>query len=139
MTAKAYQQYFETRIQTASPGHLVVMLYDGLLRFLKQTRRGLEQGDADTARMAADRAAAILQELVATLNLETGEIAANLLLLYEFSLTRLLQAQLKREPEMLDAAIQALETLRDAWHQIAVSAAPTQSQTPAATPAAAIL
>lgn len=139
MAAKPYEQYRETQIQTASPGHLLIMLYDGLLRFLKQTRRSIEQGDADAARTAAERAAAILEELVATLNLDAGEIASNLLLLYEFSLTRLLLAQLKGEPELLDGAIQALETLRDAWYQVTTSAGSAQPLTPAVTPAAAAL
>lgn len=94
------------------------MLYDGAIRFLRLGQRALDAGDRDEANRMIGRAAAIFQELMATLNPDAGELSGQLWALYEFSLTQLLQAQLKGDPGLLDAPIQVLATLKGAWEQI---------------------
>ena len=118
MVIRPYQQYFETQVQTATPGQLVLMLYDGAIRFARLGQRALEVGDRDEANRVIRRATAIVQELMATLNPDAGELAGQLWSLYEFALTQLLQAQLKADPAPLDSSILVLVTLKEAWEQV---------------------
>lgn len=116
--ARARGQYLETKVMTASPVALVLMLYDGELRFLRQMKQCLEVKDAAGAAEAQTRALAIVQELIGTLNPDVGEISVNLLRLYEFCLTTTLQAALRESPAILDGPLGVFATLREAWQQI---------------------
>lgn len=127
MIAKPYQQYRETRVQTANPAQLVVMLYEGLLLFLKQGRKALAAKDVAAAHAALHRAVDILEYLAGTLNMDAGEIARNLLGLYEFSLSRLLQADLQGDPALVDEVIRVIEPLSDAWRQMTAGGAASRA------------
>ncbi|MHB9143837.1 MAG: flagellar export chaperone FliS [Symbiobacteriia bacterium] len=118
MVTRPYQQYFETQVQTATPGQLVLMLYDGAVRFTRLGQRALVAGDREEANRVIGRATAILQELMATLNPDAGDLAGQFWSLYEFTLTRLLQAQLRADPTLLDSPILVLVTLKEAWEQV---------------------
>lgn len=123
MASTPYQQYLETNVNTAPPGQLVVMLYDALLTSLRLTQQAMLQGEVASAERSRQKAIAILEELMSTLNLDAGEIANNLLSLYEFSLQQILQSQLKGEPNLMDGPILVLSTLREAWASLATAAA----------------
>lgn len=122
MATSPYQQYFATQVQTATPAQLVIMLYDGAVRFMRLGQRALEAEDREEANRVIGRAAAIVQELMATLNPDAGEVAGHLWALYEFSLSRLLQTQLKGDATLLDAPIHVFLTLREGWEQITLKA-----------------
>ena len=115
-TSAAYRQ---SAVLTASPARLVVMLYDGLGRFLGQAERALEDGDIPTANERMQRAEAILDELTATLNPEAGEVAGNLRELYAFCHRHLMQARVRRDPGHVRQVASVLETLRSAWAEVA--------------------
>ena len=114
----AYQQQ---SILTATPGKLVVMLYDGAVRFLKQAAAAMRDERRAQADERLRRADAIIEELQLTLDLEAGEIASNLQGIYVFSRRHLNEARVERDPEKIDQVAGMLSELRGSWAQIAGS------------------
>lgn len=113
-----YQFYQKTQIETASPLHLVVMLYDGAIRFINQGKLAIINKNINQANESLKRAQDIVDELTVTLDPGAGEIAVNLARLYEFVNYRLIQANIKKDPEMLNEALNILMTLRSAWVEL---------------------
>jgi flagellar secretion chaperone FliS len=114
----AYQQQ---SILTATPGKLVVMLYDGAVRFLKQAAAAMRDERRAQADERLRRADAIIEELQLTLDLEAGEIASNLQGIYVFSRRHLNEARVERDPEKVEQVAGLLSELRGSWAQIAGS------------------
>jgi flagellar protein FliS len=109
----AYQQQ---AILTAPPGRLVVMLYDGCLRFLHQSAHALREGDRTLSLSRMRRAEAIIDELTVTLDHERGgQIASRLHGIYVFCRRHLLEAWRESDPEKIDQVIGLLGELREAW------------------------
>ena len=115
----APQAYKESAVLTAPPERLVVMLYDGIRRFLFQAAAAMREGNAELTNNRLQRAEAIIDELNNTLDMSAGEVAERLRALYVFSKRHLMQARLKRSPEMIEEVSQLLDTVGDAWRQIA--------------------
>ncbi len=114
------RKYEEVAISTQDRGRLVVMLYDGAIRFLRQAVAALEQGDYIRKGRAISRAQDIIVELNAVLDMENGrEIAANLRQLYLFMWKYLNQANLKKDPDMIRKVIGLLEELNRGWNAVA--------------------
>ena len=117
--ASAQQAYTESSVLTAPPEKLVVMLYDGAIRFLNVGAVAMRGGDFVQARERVRRAEAIIDELNYSLDMTQGEIAVRLRSIYIFSKKHLLQANLQRDPEALDTVVKLLGELREAWESIA--------------------
>lgn len=115
MIANPYQQYQESQLETASQGKLLLMLYDGAIRFLTQAQQAMEQKKWQDAHNYILRAEDIITELMACLKMDVGEVAQNLYRLYEYFNWRLIQANIKRSPEMLVEVQTRLRELREAW------------------------
>lgn len=115
MLANPYQSYQAAQMETASPGKLLLMLYDGALRFLTQAQQAMEQKNWQDAHNFILRAEDIITELMSTLKLDMGPIPQNLYRLYEYMNWRLLQANIKRNPEGLIEVQERLRELREAW------------------------
>jgi flagellar protein FliS len=112
--------YRENAVMTASPAQLVVMLYDGAARFLKQAEVvGSESawGDAGERMTRADR---IIDELLVTLDMEQGgEIATQLQAIYIFCKRLLIEARLEKDVEKIKQTAKLLGELRESWAQLA--------------------
>jgi len=118
------QAYREASVMTASPEQLVVMLYDGAGRFLRQAEGAMTGGGTWLqASEKLSRAEAIIDELLATLDMEAGEIAERLQAIYVFCKTRLIEARLERDAGRIDQVARLLAELRDAWATIEPPAA----------------
>jgi flagellar secretion chaperone FliS len=115
----APQAYKESAVLTAPPERLVVMLYDGIRRFLYQATIAMREGNVELTNNRLQRAEAIIDELNNTLDMSAGEVAERLRALYVFSKRHLMQARLKRSPEMIEEVSRLLDTVGDAWRQIA--------------------
>lgn len=120
---KAWQSYRQVATQTASPGQVVLMLYNGIIRFLEQARLGFGMDDPKEFNEAINnniqRAQAIINEMNLSLNLaEGGEFAQKMRGLYDY-FDRLLQdANIsKTEPPILEV-INRVTVLRDAWSEM---------------------
>ena len=121
-TASHSAAYRQQSILTATPGQLVVMLYDGCLRFLHQAAHAMRGGDMAESNARLIRAEAIIDELHATLDLEQGGVVASRLQgIYVFCNRHLLEARSAQEPEMIEKVSELLAELRDAWAQIAAA------------------
>jgi len=113
------QAYREASVMTASPEQLVVMLYDGAGRFLRQAEGAMNGGGTWLqASQKLSRAEAIIDELLATLDMDAGEIAERLQAIYVFCKTRLIEARLERDAGRVDQVARLLAELRDAWATI---------------------
>lgn len=112
--------YQENRVTTQTPGRIVVMLYEGAVKFLRQAIAELEEDKFIEKGKSINRAVDIIQELNVTLNMDAGgEIATNLRRLYTFMIERLFQANLRKDPEMIREVIKLLEELNDGWKSVA--------------------
>jgi flagellar protein FliS len=112
--------YQENRVMTQTPGRVVVMLYEGAVKFLKQAIREMEAGQYIEKGKSINRAVDIIQELNVTLNMEAGgEIAKNLRQLYAFMLDRLFQANIRKDAGMIRETIKVLEGLNESWKAVA--------------------
>jgi flagellar protein FliS len=112
--------YQENRVVTQTPGRVVVMLYEGAIKFLRQAAAELEAGKYIEKGKSINRAVDIIQELNVTLNMEAGgEIAGNLRRLYGFMMDRLFQANIRKDAGMIRQTIKLLEELNEGWKSAA--------------------
>jgi flagellar protein FliS len=131
LAARGIDSYRQNEIQSRSPLELVVMLYDGALRFTADARDAMVRRDIRSRQQHLSRAMAIVSELQSTLDMETGgEVAEHLDKLYGFVRDRLIEASVKQDLRPLDEARRVLTTLREGWLAISrasASAAATSS------------
>ena len=130
---KGLAAYRSTEVQSRTPVELVVMLYDGALRFLANGRDAVERNDIRARGDAFSRLLAIISELQSTLNIESGgPVAVALDELYGFIIRRVMDAAMQNSPAPLDEVRRVLETLRDGWQQIAIQPPVASSLSPTA-------
>jgi len=125
LAAQGYARAYQTQsVLTASPGQLILMLYDGALRFIGHARDALEAPEETPKRIEIIntnlmKAQNIIAELRACLNHEAGgDHSANLDRLYEYYLRRLLEANLKKKVEPVIEVENLVRQLRDGWAEM---------------------
>lgn len=125
MVTQGYARTYQTQsVLTASPGRLVLMLYDGALKFLALAQEGFRQPESDPRRFELinnnlQKAQNILNELQATLNHGAGgDLSTTLDRLYDYYSRRLFEANLKKQPEPVAEVERFLRELRDAWAEM---------------------
>ncbi|NMB19585.1 MAG: flagellar export chaperone FliS [Firmicutes bacterium] len=118
MSVQAYQVYRQTQVTTASQGELLLMLFDGAIRFARQSKDFMVAREYEDANARLIRTQDIINELILSLDLSVGEIANNLQQLYVFIHDLLVQANIKKDPEIVDSAVDMLVELRDTWEQV---------------------
>ena len=124
--SRAAQHYMQTQVRSSSPLELVVLLYDGALRSSAAAIEAMERRDIRARRDAVSRTLAIIGELQGSLDTNKGgDVAAELDRLYLWMTDALVQATVQQDAAPIRDVRRVLETLRDAWSQIAT--APAQS------------
>lgn len=126
MVAKDYARTYRTNsVLTASPGHLVLMLYDGALKALDGARHGFAMPPTDARRFEVIntqllKAQAIISELQATLNPEAGDgkFAREMNRLYDYYLRRLMEANLRKDEKPVAEVDRLLREVRNAWAEM---------------------
>jgi flagellar protein FliS len=123
--AQGYARTYQAQaVLSASPGRLVLMLYDGTLRFLGHARDALQSPESTPRRIEIIntnliKAQNILVELQSTLNHEAGgEHSANLDRLYDYYMRRLLEANIKKKVEPVIEVEALVRQLRDGWAEM---------------------
>lgn len=115
-----YQQYKSNQVNTADPKTLIIMLYDGAIRFLKEGKEALNSYKTyDTANEKILRAQDIITELMLSLDMDKGgEIADNLMNLYSYMKKSLLEANMNKNEKPINEVLKILNELKEAWEQI---------------------
>lgn len=118
--AGAYQAYRNTQIQTASSSELLLMLYDGAIKFCKQALVHLEDCNWEAVHNSLTKVQDIIAELSMSLNFAAGgEIATSLHQLYDYMERRLIEANVQKKAEPVQEVLGMLNELRDAWAEAA--------------------
>jgi len=112
-------EYQENAIATQSRGRLIVLLYDGAIKFCKRAIAEIEQGNWAAKGKLINKAVDIINELDSCLDFEAGgEIATNLRSLYAFCRRHLSEANASRDPRRLREVIKILAELNEGWRII---------------------
>lgn len=118
----ARSAYTESSVLTASPEQLVVMLYDGAIRFVRQAAGGLGDGRRDVARDRLRRAEAIIDELNDSLDMSQGDLPERLRSIYLFCRRHLRESLIADDPQGFETVAVLLAELRGSWANLASAA-----------------
>ena len=123
MNRNAHMQYSQVQIKTANKGKLIILLYQGAIRFMKKALIQLEQKDMEGKGKSLIRAQDIVLELLyaldQTLLNEGNELAVNLQRLYLYSYRRLIHANTHLDSDAIDEVVELLNNLLEAWEKVA--------------------
>lgn len=112
-----YQAYQNNSVNTASPGELTLMLYNGCLKFIKQAKKGIEEKNFEMKNTNIQKAQKIIQELMVTMD-QDAPIAKEVMPLYDFINRRLMEANVNNEIAILDEATELVTEFRDTWKEV---------------------
>ena len=119
-----YQAYQSNSVFTATPEQLVVMLYDGAGRFLRQAEAAYGEGALEHAHDRLNRGEAIIDELLATLDMDQGQISERLQAIYIYCKRCLRESRKDRDAAKIRLVVRLMAELREAWAQVAASGTP---------------
>ncbi|MGF7050603.1 flagellar protein FliS [Paenibacillus sp. DS2015] len=114
MITSPHQKYQQTQLHTAPPAQLLLMLYDGAIRFVRMGVSGIEERDLEKANTNLCKAQAVIHELIAALNFDYP-IAKTLSQVYEYMIHQLINANLKKNKKPAYEVLSYLLDLREAW------------------------
>ena len=112
-----YATYQNNSVNTSTPGELTLMLYNGCLKFIEQGKRALADGKIEERNTAIQKAQAIISELMLTLDTSVP-VAKNMLILYEFANSRLVDGNINNDPALFEEAAGIITEFRDTWKQV---------------------
>ena len=116
---QAAQQYLRTRVMTATPEQLQMMLYDGALRFAEQAKAALQKKDFEGSFNGISRVQKILTELTSTLKHDVSpELCGKLAALYTYVYKKLIEANVDHNMQSLEEAIGLLRYQRETWSML---------------------
>lgn len=119
MANNPYKSYLKQEIEGATKGKLVLLLYDGAIKFLRMANKAIAEKNVQDAHNNLIKAENILFELMSTLDMDAGgEIAHNLMRLYDFMIWQLIEANKTKDAAKVDSVVKLLLNLRDAWKEI---------------------
>ena len=117
MVNNAAVAYGARKVETASPAELVLMLYEGAIKFCNIAIGAIEKKDYEKANTNIQKARRIIVELQTTLD-NKYKVAEDFDVIYDYIFKTLVQANIKKDPEILEEALKQLRDLRDAWKEI---------------------
>lgn len=112
-----YQAYKQNTVNTAPPGELTLMLYNGCLKFISAGKQAMQNGDVNGKNENLKKAQDIIQELMVTLNTDVP-VAANMMQMYDYIHRRLIEANVKNDVEVLEEAEGYVVEFRDTWKEV---------------------
>ena len=118
---RGYAAYANSRIMTASPAELTLMLYEGAIKFCNMAIISIEKNNMFDAHTNIRKVENIIREFVNTLD-EKYPVAQDFKKVYEYILQRLFDANIKKDPEILQEVLKHLRTMRDTWKEVMQSA-----------------
>lgn len=118
MNSNPYQQYQKQSVMTASSAELLLMLYNGCIKFIKLARQAIEDKDVQKSHNNLIKAQNIILEFMNTLDLDF-EVSKSLMPLYEFIYWSLVRANVENDTQKLDEALELVTELRSTWAEAA--------------------
>lgn len=112
-----YQTYKQNSVETASPGELTLMLYKGVIKFIRLAKNAINEKKIEEKNNYLLRAQAIIQELMVTLDTSI-EISKNLMQMYDYMNRRLIEANISNNIEILDEVEGYAQDFHDTWKEI---------------------
>lgn len=116
MLQNAAQTYKSNQVTTATPADLTLMLYNGALKFIKQAKSAIEEKNVANAHEASLKVQNILYELMSTLN-NDYPISKEFIKLYEYMLQRTIEANMRKDLEILNEVEDLFVQFRDTWKE----------------------
>ena len=112
-----YAAYQNSKIMTASPAELTLLLYEGAIKFCNIALMGIEEKNIEKAHVNIVKVEHIIEEFQATLN-HKYPVAKDFDNVYTYLLERLYEANIKKDPEILGEVLEHLRTMRDTWKEV---------------------
>lgn len=113
----AYAAYQNSKVLTASPAELTLMLYEGGIKFCNVAVASIEKGDVQTAHNNIMKAQRVLQELQASLDMKYP-VSQDFNNVYNYLISRLMEANLDKNTEIIQEVLKHLRTMRDTWKEV---------------------
>ena len=118
---QAYAEYNRNKVLTASPAELTLLLYEGAIKFCNIAIIGLEQNDMEKTHNNIVKVENIIEEFRATLN-HKYPVAEDFDKIYRYIYDLLIEANIKKDKELLERALDELRGMRDTWKEVMVKA-----------------
>ena len=113
----AYAQYKNSKILTASPAELTLMLYEGAIKFCNIAITAIEKKDIEKAHINIVKTQRIIEHFRLTLDMKYP-VAQDFDRVYEYLARRLVQANVKKDKEILEEVLEHLHSMRDTWKEV---------------------
>lgn len=117
MVNNGYNQYMRSKIMTASKAELTLMLYDGAIKFCNIAIMCIEKKDVPGANTNIKKTEAIIDEFLSTLD-DKYPVSRDFKTVYEYLRRRLVDANLKKDPEILEEVLGHLRVMRETWKEV---------------------
>lgn len=115
-TTNPYQSYQQNSVNTASPGDLTLMLYNGCLKFLHLAKKAIDEKEISARNTNIQKTQNIIKELMVTLNMDIA-ISKNLMALYDYMNRQLIQANINNDKSIIEEVESLITEFRDTWKQ----------------------
>jgi flagellar secretion chaperone FliS len=112
-----YQSYQQNSVNTASPGELTLMLYNGCLKFITLAKKAMKAGNVQDKNTNLIKAQNIIHEFMVTLNMDI-KVSEELMVMYDYIHRRLVEANVKSDETILEEVEGLVTELRDTWKQV---------------------
>lgn len=124
--AEGYNAYLRSKVMTATPAELTLMLYEGAIKFVNKAIMSIEKDDVMGAHNNLMKTQRIIEELRASLD-HKCPVAKEFDTVYEYILRRLVEANIKKDKDILEEVLEHLRTMRDTWKEVMKNANAPQS------------
>lgn len=124
--AEGYNAYLRSKVMTATPAELTLMLYEGAIKFVNKAIMSIEKKDIMGAHNNLMKTQRIIEELRASLD-HKYPVAKEFDTVYEYILRRLIEANVKKDKDILEEVLEHLRTMRDTWKEVMKNANAPQS------------
>lgn len=124
--AEGYNAYLRSKVMTATPAELTLMLYEGAIKFVNKAIMSIEKKDIMGAHNNLMKTQRIIEELRASLD-HKYPVAKEFDTVYEYILRRLIEANIKKDKDILEEVLEHLRTMRDTWKEVMKNANAPQS------------
>src|SRR3954447_22676689 len=112
-----YKSYQQNSVNTASPGELTLMLYNGCIKFIKLAKKAISDKNVEEKNTNLIKAQNIIHEFMVTLNMDV-KVSSELMVMYDYINRRLVEANVNGDPAILEEVEGFVIELRDTWKQV---------------------